>query len=63
IQLTDALAVQARQGSLAAVDFEGRRFDTGSITGYLEAVLEMSLVNPKSAEWLRNYIRERAKTL
>ncbi len=63
IQLTDALAVQARTSNMVAVDFEGRRFDTGNITGYLEAVLELSLQNPKSAEWLRHYIIERGKTL
>jgi len=63
IQLTDALAVQARTSKMIAVDFEGRRFDTGNITGYLEAVLELSLQNPKSSEWLKKYIKERAKTL
>ena len=63
IQLTDALARMARESNMVAVDFEGKRFDTGSLNGYLEAVIELSLRNPKASEWLRNYILERAKTL
>jgi len=63
IQLTDALAKMARDTNMVAVDFEGTRFDTGSLTGYLEAMIELSLLNPKSEAWLKNYIRERAKTL
>ena len=63
IQLTDALAHMARESKMVAVDFEGRRFDTGSLNGYLEAVIELSLRNPKSGEWLKEFIRERAKTL
>ena len=63
IQLTDALACMARTSKMVAVDFAGRRFDTGSLNGYLEAMIELSLLNPKSGEWLRNYILERAKTL
>jgi UTP--glucose-1-phosphate uridylyltransferase len=36
-QITDALLVQAKQGKVIAYKFKGRRFDCGSITGYLEA--------------------------
>jgi UTP--glucose-1-phosphate uridylyltransferase len=37
IQLTDALASQARNGKVVAFKFKGKRFDCGSIEGYLEA--------------------------
>jgi len=37
IQITDALKVQARQGKVIAYKFKGRRFDCGSIKGYLGA--------------------------
>ena len=37
IQITDALLVQAKQGKVIAYKFKGRRFDCGTITGYLEA--------------------------
>jgi len=37
IQITDALLVQAKQAKVIAYKFKGRRFDCGSITGYLQA--------------------------
>jgi len=38
IQITDALLEQAKQGKVVAYKFQGRRFDCGSIKGYLEAI-------------------------
>ena len=37
IQITDALKVQAKRGKVIAYKFKGRRFDCGSVKGYLEA--------------------------
>jgi UTP--glucose-1-phosphate uridylyltransferase len=37
IQLTDALNIQAKEGKVVAYKFKGKRFDCGSVTGYLEA--------------------------
>ena len=37
IQITDALLSQAKKGKVIAYKFEGKRFDCGSIKGYLEA--------------------------
>lgn len=37
IQLTDALQTQARQGCVMAYRFQGRRFDCGSVPGFVEA--------------------------
>jgi UTP--glucose-1-phosphate uridylyltransferase len=37
VQLTDALQIQAKKGKVLALKFKGRRFDCGSIGGYLEA--------------------------
>ena len=37
IQITDALNVQAKQGKVVAYKFKGKRFDCGSIEGFLEA--------------------------
>jgi UTP--glucose-1-phosphate uridylyltransferase len=37
IQITDALKIQAKRGTVIAYKFKGRRFDCGSIKGYLEA--------------------------
>lgn len=63
IQLTDGLAALCKQSNMVAVDFEGRRFDTGNATGYLEAILELSLKNPDTEAWLKNYIKEKAAAL
>ena len=38
VQLTDALQVQARKGNVIALKFKGRRFDCGSVQGYVAAV-------------------------
>ena len=37
IQITDALRTQAREGKVLAWRFRGRRFDCGSVAGYMEA--------------------------
>ena len=37
MQITDALKIQAKQGKVIAYKFKGRRFDCGSVKGYLEA--------------------------
>jgi len=38
IQITDALLVQAQQGNVIAYKFKGKRFDCGSVNGYVEAI-------------------------
>ena len=37
IQITDALLIQAKKGKVIAYKFKGKRFDCGSVKGYLEA--------------------------
>ena len=37
IQITDALKTQAREGMVIAYKFKGRRFDCGSVEGFVEA--------------------------
>lgn len=37
IQITDALLTQARQGRVLGYRFKGRRFDCGSVPGFMEA--------------------------
>ena len=37
IQITDALLVQAKKGCVMAYKFEGKRFDCGSVDGFVEA--------------------------
>jgi len=38
IQITDALLNQAKQGKVIAYKFHGRRFDCGSVEGFVEAI-------------------------
>ena len=38
IQITDALLTQAKQGKVIAYKFKGKRFDCGSVEGYVEAI-------------------------
>jgi len=37
IQITDALKIQAEKGKVIAYKFKGKRFDCGSVEGYIEA--------------------------
>src|SRR5690606_32506763 len=37
VQITDALLAQARQGRVLGYKFKGRRFDCGSVPGFMEA--------------------------
>jgi len=37
IQITDALLAQAKSGCVLAYKFKGKRFDCGSVPGYIEA--------------------------
>ena len=42
IQLADAINTQARAGAVGAVELRGRRFDCGSMQGYLDAILAVA---------------------
>ncbi|MBL4828314.1 MAG: UTP--glucose-1-phosphate uridylyltransferase GalU, partial [Aliivibrio sp.] len=53
IQITDALLKQAQSGCVLAYKFKGRRFDCGSVEGYIEATnycYENEYLKDKSAE-------------
>ncbi|MDH3609223.1 MAG: UTP--glucose-1-phosphate uridylyltransferase GalU [Gammaproteobacteria bacterium] len=57
IQLTDALATQAKSEKLLAYKFDGKRYDCGSKLGYLEATVELAMkhngVGKRFAEYLK----------
>ena len=63
IQLTDGLKKLCRKSKMVAVDFEGRRYDTGNHRGFLEATLDFSLDHPATGAWLRKYIKRKAEEL
>jgi len=63
IQLTDGLKQLCRKSPMIAVDFEGRRYDTGNIRGFLEATIDFALDSREIGPWMRAFIKEKAKTL
>ena len=63
IQLTDGMKELCRIEPMCAVDFEGRRYDTGNLRGYLEAIIDFALKNEEAGDWLRDFIKEKAKAL
>jgi UTP--glucose-1-phosphate uridylyltransferase len=58
IQLTDALAVLAREEGLLGYRFEGERYDAGDRFGYLKANIMYALKRPDLAGPLRQLLRE-----
>lgn len=58
IQLTDALRVMARNGSVYAYNFTGKRYDTGNKLGYLKATVEFALRRPDLGPQFREYLKK-----
>ncbi|MCW8127471.1 UTP--glucose-1-phosphate uridylyltransferase GalU [Microbulbifer halophilus] len=52
VQITDALLTQAQRGCVLAYNFKGRRFDCGSVDGFIEATnfVYENVYLPKQAE-------------
>lgn len=63
IQLTDGLRELSQVSRMVAVDFEGRRYDTGNLNGFLEATIDFALDHPASGPWLKNFIKEKSSLL
>ncbi|MDR0838749.1 MAG: UTP--glucose-1-phosphate uridylyltransferase GalU [Oscillospiraceae bacterium] len=61
IQLTDGLKTLCKLVPMVAVDFEGRRYDTGNLKGFLEATIDFALRNDEVGAWLREFIEEKAR--
>ena len=60
IQLTDGMKELCHREPMCAVDFEGRRYDTGNLKGYLEATIDFALKNEEAGAWLRQFILDKA---
>ena len=60
IQLTDGMKELCHREKMCAVDFEGRRYDTGNLKGYLESIIDFALKNEEAGEWLRQFILDKA---
>jgi UTP--glucose-1-phosphate uridylyltransferase len=58
IQLTDALAMLAREEGLLGYRFEGERYDAGDRFGFLKANIAFALQRPELREHLLEYLRQ-----
>ncbi len=58
IQLTDALRVLAKDETMYAYNFAGRRYDVGDKQGFLEATVEMALKRPDLRDKFLAYLQE-----
>ncbi|GHU60861.1 putative UTP--glucose-1-phosphate uridylyltransferase YngB [Clostridia bacterium] len=56
IQLTDGINELCKNERVLALDFEGRRYDAGSLRGYLEAIIDLGIEHPEVGDWLRSHI-------
>ena len=57
IQLTDGLRRLRQRRPMYAVEFEGKRFDTGDKLGFLKATVEFALARPDLADDFRAYLK------
>jgi UTP--glucose-1-phosphate uridylyltransferase len=58
IQLTDALAKQAKIEKLLAYKFDGKRYDCGSKLGYLEATVELAMKHRGVGKSFSKYLKK-----
>lgn len=63
IQLTDGLRLLCQQEKMLAVDFEGHRYDTGNVRGFLEATIDFALDHPTAGPWLKGFLRDKVKEM
>ncbi|MDR0490064.1 MAG: UTP--glucose-1-phosphate uridylyltransferase GalU [Oscillospiraceae bacterium] len=63
IQLTDGLRGLCMTSPMVAVDFIGRRYDTGNFPGFLEATIDFALKDPSVGPWLKEFLVNRVKSL
>jgi UTP--glucose-1-phosphate uridylyltransferase len=57
IQLTNGLRVLRGRRPIYAVEFEGKRHDTGEKLGFLKATVEFALARPDLADAFRTYLK------
>ncbi len=63
IQLTDAMRVLCHRERMVAVDFEGRRYDTGNPRDYISTFIDFALKDPDMGDWTRRFILGKAEEL
>ncbi|MFI3164448.1 MAG: UTP--glucose-1-phosphate uridylyltransferase [Bacillota bacterium] len=62
-QITDSFEMMAQKGLVVAMEYEGRRYDTGNKSSYLEAVVDFALANEELSGNFKEYIKKVAEKL
>lgn len=62
-QLTDAINLLASQEDVYTYEFNGKRYDTGSLEGYLTATIDFALERDDLKDFAKNLIKEKAKSI
>ena len=57
IQLTDGLRALLESQKIFAYEFEGKRYDTGSKLGFLQATVEFALKRDDLGNDFRDYLK------
>lgn len=58
IQLTDAIAKLLQDETVLGYEFDGKRFDCGSKSGYLQATVEFALQHPELKQEFEAYLSD-----
>jgi len=61
IQLTDAIAKLLNEETVLGYEFDGKRFDCGSKSGYLKATVEFALQHPELKQEFEEYLHDLVK--
>lgn len=61
IQLTDAIAKLLKEETVLGYEFDGKRFDCGSKSGYLQATVEFALQHPELKQEFESYLYDLVK--
>lgn len=61
IQLTDGLNTLCKQSRMIAVEFEGKRYDTGNLQGFMEATIDFALKDESFSPWLKDLLATKIK--
>lgn len=61
IQLTDAIAKLLNEETVLGYEFDGKRFDCGSKSGYLQATVEFALQHPELKQEFESYLYDLVK--
>ena len=63
IQLTDAINILCRKERVTGIDFEGKRYDAGNLSGFLELTVDFALEHPEVKDFMRDFIIKKAMEL